>query len=225
MAAIAVAHSLERVGQLTQQAVATLQRLQQLAALTLITTADLGDGHHAGLHHQPPWELQGPVLWDAAEAAAAAAAVGVGAAAGAPGAMAAAAAAAAAAFEAAPDAARAGMQGRDGLWLPLLLVPCLQEVVVGSVWRGQTLALTTTLTSQLQPPSAEQLAGGCAGSAARPPGQQQQQLGLVGRTGGSNSWFLQGVGGQRYEHQEGAAVCAYICPEQWSSLAAMQVRG
>jgi hypothetical protein len=244
--------SLENIGSLTRAAVASLHTLQQLSALTLLTDADLADlAPHTlqpQLQQQPQQQQQHPPpleeqqqLWEELQASFATGAAGL------PGQQQ---QAAANVTAAASPASGPGGQGRLGLWLPLLLLPKLQELVVGCACRGQSVDLTGTLAGQLArspggpagtadavavlPEGLQQrnthlgmFVGSDSNDTPRPPswqqhGQQHQQQQQQQSPLVAGLGFVQGAGG-RYQKQEGAAVMAYMCPGRWSHLSFMEV--
>jgi hypothetical protein len=201
------AHSLERVGAVDRAAVASLGSLKALTGLTVITAADAADhGTHfsnpaAAQQLQQQQQQQG----EGAEAAVApahaaldtvAAAAGSAVAGGVP-----------AAFAAVGGSSWGSSQG---MWLPLLELPMLQEVVMGSAHRSQQLNLTGSLAEHLHSnPDVQSTTATPASSNGGSSGP-----GSSGGSSGSSSW----------QRQAGEAVSVYVCPTgAWSDMADVKV--
>jgi hypothetical protein len=94
--------------------------------------------------------------------------------------------------------------------LPLLGLPALQELVLGSAHRSQQLNFTGSLAKNLQGQESF--------------GRRSTTVGPTGSSSSSNSSSA-GVGSRgRWYEEAGQAVSAYLCPTgTWSDLAQIQV--
>jgi hypothetical protein len=198
--------SLERVGHLDRPAVGSLCALKALTALTIITatdaTADI-------LHHTAAAAAQ--QQQQQAEAGGGEAVVAANAALGAPDAV---------AGTPTPTVSISASSallsnGSQGLWLPLLELPLLQELVLGSAHRSQQLNLTGSLTAKLHS------SGGIRVNSDNP----SALPGLGGDGSCSSSGCSRvGHGGCSWYQQVNEAVSAYVCPTgAWSDLSNVKV--
>jgi hypothetical protein len=208
--------SLERVGHLDRAAVASLCALKALTALTIITATDAAADvlqHTAAAaaqqqhQHQQQQQQQQQLEAEGGEAV-----VAVNAALGAPDAV----AAPATPTVSIPAAAAAAADGgNQGLWLPLLELPLLQELVLGSAHRSQQLHLTGNLTAKLQSSVRVSMNSGKTSASPGFGGGSICSSGGRGRAGhGGCCWY----------QQSNEAVSAYVCPTgAWSDLSNVKV--
>lgn len=197
-----VLRSLERVAHLNRAAVTSLLNLKQLTALTIITAAEPPGGY---LQQQQQW-LQDPAAaavagfgqhqqQDQLDPAAIDPAAGFGY------------------LSASSSSSSSGSD--DGLFLPLMQLPNLQEIVVGCIARGQTLNLSTTLTHDLQPPACQEAGTypGLSGTSPQGLGPRQSPRGLGlehhGRQGSRGQYGVvqrqQVISGSRSQSDQGLA--------------------
>lgn len=204
--------SLERIGSIDRPAVASFHSLSRLTALTIITAADAFEApdppdtnHNINNNNQQQAQAQAQHAVDGAAADDAGAAV-------------------APAVVAGPRASAAQAGGvSHGLWLPLLELPALQELVLGSAHSSQQLSLTGSVT--------ESLAGFRGLKAHADPAYNRGGTGAPFHSrsmlsaAGFSSGYSSGSGGGSWHPEVEGSVSAYVCPTgAWSELANVQVR-
>lgn len=216
---VANACSLERVSGITKPAVASLLSLKQLTALTIITAADADVAAltAAAMPAAAMMDLQAAMLQQQQQPVPVADNGGnnMGAAAlpQPQHAPATAAAAAAAADEA----------GRS-LYLPLLQLPALQELVLGSAHRSQQLNFTGSITDSLRSNSSSQQPDSNTSAGLQVAGGQQHAG--AWRASGSDGGRVGGSNCGRWYQQVGEGVSAFVCPAgSWSDLSTVKVCG
>lgn len=197
-----ILYSLERIGSIDRPAVASLHSLSSLTALTIITAADaLEAPDPPDTNHNNNQQQAQPQAQHAGDGAAADDAVAA----------------------ANPAAAAAGGVSQ-GLWLPLLELPALQELVLGSAHCSQQLSLTGRVT--------DSLAGFRGMREQADPADNRGGTGPLPHSrsmlasAGSSSGYSSGSGGGSWHPEMEEGVSAYVCPTgAWSELANVQVRG
>ena len=96
------------------------------------------------------------------------------------------------------------------MWLPLLELPVLQDVVLGSAHCSQQLNLTGNLAEHLQNSLCVQRH--CAAGPQPPTAATAGSSGGSSGSGGSGGWGWCGHGGD-WQRQAGEAVSVYVCWE------------
>jgi hypothetical protein len=120
--------------------------------------------------------------------------------------------------DAAAAAARSG-GGSHCLWSPLLGLPALQELLLGSAHRSQQLNFTGSLVENLR---GQEDSGRSSAAAGVSTGSSSSSNAGVGGGSGSSSSRGRCLGG--WGEEAGQAVSAYLCPTgTWSDLAQIQV--